>query len=401
MAGPSFLPGDSPGDPRIDPATRTRVQTGGGGGILPVVAPPPRGAPTALIVAGMVGAGLALFLLLNGHRTATQVPAVRAGAADRAVAAGAGDPPPLYVPPAPAPTPPVAANAAPAPPFVLPQPPRAPQVVYVPQPSAPAIQSSPFVATTPVQPARGEATPTLVIDTTVSDGNPGTSTPATPQNGEDAAFAGLRAANSNFASASTAAPGARARATMLGGRGTTVLQGTLIAVVLETALDTTRPGLARALVQQDVRSFDGSRVLIPRGSRLTGEYRSDVAPGQNRALIVWTRLVRPDGAAIAIASPSADTLGRAGVKAKVNSHFFARFAGAILQSVLSVGVNLASRPNNDTLVLGLPGSQFGGGGGLGFNQSSQVTPTLKVRAGTSISVFVSRDLDFADVEGRR
>jgi len=63
--------------------------------------------------------------------------------------------------------------------------------------------------------------------------------------------------------------------------------------VLETAFDSTRPGLARALVQSDVRGFDGSRVLIPRGSRLIGEYRSDVAPGQHRALVNWTRLIRP------------------------------------------------------------------------------------------------------------
>jgi type IV secretion system protein VirB10 len=176
-----------------------------------------------------------------------------------------------------------------------------------------------------------------------------------------------------------------------------VAQGTLIPAVLETALDSTRPGLARAIVSRDVRGFDGSRVLIPRGSRLIGEYRSEVAPGQRRALVIWTRLIRPDGVTIAIGSPAGDPLGRGGIRARVNSHFFERFAGAILQSGLDIGVNLASRAGGSTVVV-LPG----GAQSLGqIVQPSQITPTLTVRQGTSISIFVARDLDFTGVENRR
>lgn len=387
----------APGDPRPDLPEA-------GSDIRPVVAPPPRGVPTALIAGGALAAGIALFLVLDGHRRAVEMPAVRAPRAAGATA-GADDPPPLYLPPETVVAAVEPALPAPARPFVLPEPPRPPRIVYAPQPAAPA----PFAMPAPVQsfpaaPVRNESGgATLVIDTTAPDGSPGGAAPATSGGGnDDPAFTALRAGNASVATASTAPPAARSRATMLGARSTSVLQGTLIPVVLETALDTTRPGLARAVVQADVRGFDGTRVLIPRGSRLTGEYRSDAAAGQNRALIVWMRLVRPDGAAIALASPAADTLGRAGVKAKVDSHFLTRFAGAILQSVLSVGVNLASRSrSNDTVVLGLPGSQFQTSGGFGFNQNNQVTPTLKVPAGTSIGVLVSRDLDFSDVEGRR
>jgi type IV secretion system protein VirB10 len=167
--------------------------------------------------------------------------------------------------------------------------------------------------------------------------------------------------------------------------------------VLETALDSTRPGLARALVSRDVRGFDGSRVLIPRGSRLIGEYRSEAAPGQRRALVNWIRLIRPDGVTIAIGSPASDTLGRAGIRAKVNTHFFERFAGAILQSALDIGVNLASRAGNGTTVI-LPGTFQGA---PQIVQPSQITPTLKVRPGTSISIFAARDLDFSSAENRR
>jgi type IV secretion system protein VirB10 len=135
--------------------------------------------------------------------------------------------------------------------------------------------------------------------------------------------------------------------------------------------------------------------LIPRGSRLIGEYRSDAEAGQNRMLVNWIRLIRPDGATIAIGSPAGDTLGRGGIRASVNSHFFERFAGAILQSALDVGVNLASR-SLDSAVVVLPGGLQGGVARI----PNQVRPTLKVKAATSISIFVARDLDFTGVEVR-
>jgi type IV secretion system protein VirB10 len=121
---------------------------------------------------------------------------------------------------------------------------------------------------------------------------------------------------------SNLASGDRVRACILANRSTTVSQGTLMGAVLETALDSTSPGLARAIVSCDVYGFDGTRVLIPRGSRLIGEYSADTSPGQNRAIINWVRLFRPDGATIALDSPSTDTLGRGGVKAGTSISVF-------------------------------------------------------------------------------
>lgn len=191
--------------------------------------------------------------------------------------------------------------------------------------------------------------------------------------------------------------GERVSAGVLANRATTVMQGTLIPAVLETALDSSHPGLARAIVSRDIRGFDGVRVLIPRGSRLIGEYKSDAEGGQNRMLVNWIRLIRPDGASIAIGSPAADTLGRGGIRASVNTHFFERFAGAILQSALDVGVNLASRSSNSPVVVAVPGS-LQNGVTRSVGQQRDIPPTLKVKAATSISVFVARDLDFTAVE---
>lgn len=353
--------------PSIDPRTMHEAS------VRPVVARPRPGLPLWAILLGVAIAGLLLFAVLDARRRSLTSPAVRPRASD--LVATPAPPPALYVPPEPAPPPPtviVREVRVPAPAANTPAP--QPQVVYVPQPApAPALPPEP--------PRRTTTEPALVIDTTGS----------APTAGPNAQ--GPQAPTSPLGPMGGSLAGARAGAGVLANRATTVQQGTLIPAVLETALDSTRPGLARAIVSRDVRGFDGSRVLIPRGSRLIGEYRSDAEPGQNRMLVNWIRLIRPDGATIAIGSPASDTLGGGGIRASVNSHFFERFAGAILQSALDVGVNLASR-SVDSGVVVLPGTQ-------GFRpMPTQIRPTLKVKAATSISIFVARDLDFTGVEAR-
>lgn len=187
---------------------------------------------------------------------------------------------------------------------------------------------------------------------------------------------------------------ARVTARRLANPSMTVPQGVVIAAVLETALDSTRPGGVRAIVSRDVRGFDGTQLLIPRGSRIYGEYTSDLAAGQKRALIRWQRLTRPDGVIIDLDSPAADPLGRAGVKGKVNSHFFSRFGGAILQSVLDIGVGVATREATGGVYVALPGATQN----VTATNPNQVTPTLTVKQGASVSVFVARDLDFSTVQ---
>lgn len=97
-----------------------------------------------------------------------------------------------------------------------------------------------------------------------------------------------------------------ARASNLGDLSNTIVEGAVIAAVLETALNSDLPGYVRAVVTRDVKGFDGKKVLVPRGSRLIGQYKSGVALGQSRTFVIWTRLIRPDGAAIELSSPATD-----------------------------------------------------------------------------------------------
>lgn len=358
--------------------------------IRPSVARASRPLPPWVFGTGLTLLAISLFVILDGRRRALQAPAVATRQIDLS---GGSSAPPLYVPPEleqPSPLPPqgtpvqVATDrpaqtirpvAAPIQPV---QSPPSPVQAYYPS-SPPAVQ--------PSQPQRTTNTsPVVVID----NGNPNRAQSPAKQEGDDQqATAGTRAVRDT----------GRRRAGSFANRSTSVVQGTLIPAVLESALDSTRPGFVRAIVSRDVRGYDGTRVLIPRGSRLIGEYDSDARSGESRALVNWTRLIRPDGATVAIDSPAADPLGRNGVRARVDTHFFERFGGAILQSILDIGVNAAARAVDSPTVIALPGS-FGSVASQRI-QPQQVTPTLTVKRGTSISVFVARDLDFTGVEQGR
>ena len=201
-----------------------------------------------------------------------------------------------------------------------------------------------------------------------------------------------------FASRITTTEAERSRATFLRNRGSTVQQGAMIPAVLETALNSDLPGFTRAVVSRDVRSFDGSQVLIPRGSRVIGQYRSGVALGASRAFVIWTRVLRPDGASIQIGSSGADALGQAGLPGRVDRHFFERFGGALLLSVISLGQSALNDGNSTQVVIGSSSDASSLAGAASALTPQNISPTIKVAQGTPIRIFVARDLDFSPVE---
>ena len=175
---------------------------------------------------------------------------------------------------------------------------------------------------------------------------------------------------------------------------TTVTQGTLIPAILETAIDTDTPGFVRAVVSQDVRSYDGRRVLIPRSSRLIGQYQSGLQAGQKRAYVIWTRLIRPDGVSVDIASPATGFDGSGGLPGKVSGNgFFQRFGSAMLLSVVG-GLGGLVTGGAAPVVLGGAGQSAAA---AAAQQDGQKGPTVRVRQGEPIRVFTARDLDFSSV----
>lgn len=359
--------------------------------IRPIVAHGPSRAPVWLFSGGVVLGAILLFTVLDANRRAFTAPATQRAAAD-GVQLGAPLPPlvilpELYSPPPPPPPTAGFGSVAPFAPQPIPQPVPAgrPPVPaqYGPQPPPPGYSPPPMFV--PAQAAPQPQTSTSSASALVIDTTTGRQAPATEP---------------SQAGGETAGQGGRATSTRIGRRANTVAQGTLIPAVLETALDSTRPGFVRAIVSRDVTGFDGRQVLIPRGSRLFGEYQADLAAGQNRAFVLWTRLVRPDGVTIVLSSPAADLQGRIGIRGQVDNHFLERFGSALVQTTLSVGANLAGRSiaGDSGVVVALPGAVQNG---TEAGSRTQIQPTLRVAAGARVSVFVARDLELPARTERR
>ena len=205
---------------------------------------------------------------------------------------------------------------------------------------------------------------------------------------------GALGSSAAFASRIGGVGGAPAQAVAMTNPATTVTEGTLIPAILETAINTDVPGYVRAVVSQDVRSFDGTRVLVPRSSRLIGQYQSGVQNGQKRAYVIWTRLIRPDGASVNIASPAVAFNGTTGLEGEVDNHFFKRFGSAMLLSV--IGGLSAVGTGGASVILGGAGQSAAS---IAAQQDGQIGPTIRVRMGEPIRVFTARDLDFTSVAG--
>lgn len=257
----------------------------------------------------------------------------------------------------------------------------------------PPVQVAAATPTNAVDPNQSRAQP-LIIDNT--DGLSALAPAKLAPAGEVKTNGGALSADEQF-SLRVGGDSGPARSENLGDPARTVVQGTMIPAVLETALNSDLPGYARAMVSRDVKGFDGSGVVIPRGSRLIGQYKSGLASGQSRAFVVWTRLIRPDGVSIALGSPVMDESGQTGLSGKVDRHFLQRFGGAMLLSVVSALPSALIGGGSTALVIN-SGSDATGAASQALQSDVRIAPTIRVPLGTPIQVFAARDLVF---EGRR
>src|SRR6056297_971471 len=176
----------------------------------------------------------------------------------------------------------------------------------------------------------------------------------------------------------------------------TIVQGTMIQAVMETALDSSLPGQTRAVVSEDVFSFDGSRLLIPRGSRLIGRYRSGVDIAQRRVTIAWDRVILPDDQTIRISSFGGDELGRSGVTGFVDTRFDERFGSAALISLISAAPNVAASNVEDEAtadVLEDVGDDLTDATDSVISDYLSIGPVIYVDQGARVTVMVDRDLE--------
>ena len=176
----------------------------------------------------------------------------------------------------------------------------------------------------------------------------------------------------------------------------TVSAGSVIAASLITGLRSDLPGLVTAQVTEQVYdSATGRILLIPQGARLIGSYDSVVAFGQKRALVVWQRILMPDGSSIRIDNaPAADPAGYAGLEDKVDFHTWSLLKGVVLSTALGVGAELQFSGQGD-LVQALRQStqqSVSRAGDQLTSRSLQVQPTITIRPGAAVRLVVHQDL---------
>jgi len=175
-------------------------------------------------------------------------------------------------------------------------------------------------------------------------------------------------------------------------------KGAFIDCTLETAIDSTLPGMTTCVTATDTFGIDGKVVLLERGSKLVGETRGQVQNGSARVFVVWTEARTPTGVIVPLNSPGTDELGRSGLPGEVNRHFWDRFGAAMLISVIDGAVQAAAQ------------SSTRGGGAIIYNPSTtqdalteilkgtiNIAPTVVKHQGDRIQILVARDLDFRPV----
>ena len=176
----------------------------------------------------------------------------------------------------------------------------------------------------------------------------------------------------------------------------TVLQGTMMEATLENAVDSSLPGQLTAIVTRPVWSFDQGQILIPAGSRLFGDYSSEVAIGQGRILVAWTRLVTPDGQSVQMEAFGGDAQGRSGITGKVNSRFGQRFGSAALISLLGAAPAVAAAKYSDEISSNTAeqiGTDLSSATGSAVEAYTSLPPIITVALGAAITVMVDRDLE--------
>ncbi|MDP4573444.1 type IV secretion system protein VirB10 [Pseudomonas sp. LPH60] len=236
-----------------------------------------------------------------------------------------------------------------------------------------------------------------VMITTVK--TPSTAAPALgggdqPGSGEDDPRGGMA---TMLASTKTATR----KASFLPNRNFLLAKGAFIDCGLQTRLDSTVPGMTACVVSRDVYSDNGKVLLIERGSTVTGEYQSTMRQGMARIFVLWNRIKTPNGVVVPLDSPGTDQLGGSGIPGYVDNHFWQRFGGALMLSLVDdVARGVTTKGGNSD------GNQFNfsSTGDATQNMAAEalrntinIPPTLYRNQGGQVGIFVARDLDFSGV----
>jgi type IV secretion system protein VirB10 len=210
-----------------------------------------------------------------------------------------------------------------------------------------------------------------------------------------------RADGLNAKLASTTLTGVKAG--LLVDRNMFITKGTFLDCALETAISSDLAGMTSCRLTNDVYSTSGKVLLLERGSRIVGQYESGLQRGKARIFVLWSRVETPTGVVVNIDSPGTGPLGRSGHSGYVDTHFWERFGGAIMLSLVDDFGNYlsqrAANNSNNGSNLNFGGTSDAAEGAVStvLKNTINIPPTLIKHQGEHINIFVARDLDFRTV----
>jgi len=182
-----------------------------------------------------------------------------------------------------------------------------------------------------------------------------------------------------------------------------VQAGSVIPAALITGIRSDLPGEITAQVTENVYdSPSGKFLLVPQGARLIGQYDSQIAFGQSRVLLVWNRIIMPNGTSIVLEhQPGGDSAGYAGLEDKVDYHWGNLVKAAAISTLLGIGSELVLNSNNAVVQALRTGAEntVNQTGQTLVSRQLNVQPTLTIRPGFPVRVVVNRDLVFAPYKG--
>lgn len=180
-------------------------------------------------------------------------------------------------------------------------------------------------------------------------------------------------------------------------------KGSFVDCTLETAIDSTLPGMVTCIGANDIYGADGKVVLLERGTKYVGETRGEVRQGQSRVFVLWQEARTPAGVVVQLASPGTDALGRSGLPGHVDHHFWDRFGAAILISVIDGGLQALAahqqRGAGTAVSVGTQGTRDVMTEVL--KSTITIPPTILKNQGERVQVLAARDADFRSVYSLR
>lgn len=174
-----------------------------------------------------------------------------------------------------------------------------------------------------------------------------------------------------------------------------VRQGATARCVMRTAFNSQLSGFSSCILSDPLYSADGRFIMAERGSEVTGTYQTgQVKPGVSRAFVLWNQIRTPHGIRVTVDSPATDGMGQSGISGRVNNHFWKRFGSGLLLSLVDDAAAQASGSARDFQATNQSMNQAAA---IAVENNVNIPPTIKVKSGAVVNIFVARDLDFSTV----